>query len=160
MLDYVKKLVSRFFLCTEANRREADNCALLGLLFEVARLHSSSPALLSSCFTALAPLCDSGAWFQGVIVFILLQSACFRGESVWGGEAGSTGAHKSCPGGARSHRGGRSDWTCCSWNYLHRLFFLNMIKYLLFKADFSQNDLVEFMAWVRSLSVKCENGEP
>ena len=60
------------FLCTEANQKEADARGLLGLLLEVARLHSSSPALLSSCFTALTPMCDSGTSFRGVIVFILL----------------------------------------------------------------------------------------
>ena len=55
----------------EANQREADICELLGLLCEVARLHSSSPALLSSCFTALTPMCHSGALFKDVTVFIL-----------------------------------------------------------------------------------------
>ena len=50
----------RLFLCLEANQREADNCALLGLLLEVAQKHSSSPALLSRCFTVLTLMCDSG----------------------------------------------------------------------------------------------------
>ena len=103
----------------------------------------------------------ASVWFWCIIsgrycIHSVLQSAYFRGQSVWGGEAGSTGAHKSCTGGARSHRGGRSDWTRCSQNYLFRWLFFNPINYLLFKADFSQNVLVEFLAWVRSLSVKCE----
>ena len=77
-------------MCSEANQREADKCGLLGLMFEVARLHSSSPSLLTSCFTALAPMCDSGTRFQGVIAFILCCNSLASEENQF--EAAKLGA--------------------------------------------------------------------